>query len=388
MPTWVLCLALMPAIGRGAEPDAVCANTAACDTVFTQKVYFRRASSAILPAFADNESHIGRIRDWLAGVDTADVVTFRILGSASPEGSEAFNRLLARRRATALATMLSRIMPVKPEIASTIDFNATRPQWPQARYAAVTLVRRRSAATVSAADYPPLCDTLPADNQQVTTSQLSLLPDTAVTEVTEVYTEVGQPRQAVAVAPEASGTGRVFVSTNMLYDLTLTPNIGVGVYMGHRLTLFADWMYARWSKHSARKYWHIWGGDAELRYQLGHGRSLNALSGHYVGVYASMVRYDFQFGVNRTGVLTDDFNYAAGICYGYSLPVGRRLNLDFHIGLGYAWGTYKKHHKIDDHDVWDSTHSRSWWGPTRLGISLTWLLGPNNVNIKKQNVRP
>lgn len=190
---------------------------------------------------------------------------------------------------------------------------------------------------------------------------------------------------AVAEEPEALPVGsasgpRFFMTTNLLYDAALTPNIGIGVCFGGRFTIFADWMHAWWSNREKRRYWRIYGGDIEARVQLGHGRSDNPLSGHRVGVYASLVTYDFQFGRTRTGVMADKYNYAAGLSYGYSLPVGRRLNLDFSIGVGYAWGRYMKQHLEDDHDVWQSTHSKRWFGPTRAEIGLTWLIGKGNVN--------
>lgn len=176
---------------------------------------------------------------------------------------------------------------------------------------------------------------------------------------------------------------RVFLTTNLLYDALLTPNIGVGVYLGKKMTLYADWMYAWWSNRGQRRYWRIYGGDLELRMQLGHGRSGNPLSGHHVGLYFSIVTYDFQFGRSHTGVMGDKFNYAAGISYGYSLPLNRRLSLDFSAGIGYAWGKYMKQRLIDDHDVWLSTHRRRWFGPTRAEVCLTWLLGRGNMNTPK-----
>ena len=169
---------------------------------------------------------------------------------------------------------------------------------------------------------------------------------------------------------------RVFLTTNLLYDALLTPNIGVGVYLGKK-------MYAWWSNRGQRRYWRIYGGDLELRMQLGHGRSGNPLSGHHVGLYFSIVTYDFQFGRSHTGVMGDKFNYAAGISYGYSLPLNRRLSLDFSAGIGYAWGKYMKQRLIDDHDVWLSTHRRRWFGPTRAEVCLTWLLGRGNMNTPK-----
>ena len=58
---------------------------------------------------------------------------------------------------------------------------------------------------------------------------------------------------------------------------------------------------------------------------------------------------------------------------GYSHPVGRRLNLDFTIGVGYFGGKYKKYRHIDDCYVWQSTHRLRWFGPTKAEISLVWL---------------
>lgn len=40
------------------------------------------------------------------------------------------------------------------------------------------------------------------------------------------------------------------------------------------------------------------------------------------------------------GTLWDKTNYAAGVEYGYSLPVANRLNIDFTLGVGYWGGKY------------------------------------------------
>lgn len=238
------------------------------------------------------------------------------------------------------------------------------------RYAEVTASSLLSpvphlASEASAVELPSETDTV---------SSLSPAPH-------PVEPSVGAEPDEPEALPVGSASGpRFFMTTNLLYDAALTPNIGIGVCFGGRFTIFADWMHAWWSNREKRRYWRIYGGDIEARVQLGHGRSDNPLSGHRVGVYASLVTYDFQFGRTRTGVMADKYNYAAGLSYGYSLPVGRRLNLDFSIGVGYAWGRYMKQHLEDDHDVWQSTHSKRWFGPTRAEIGLTWLIGKGNVN--------
>ena len=145
----------------------------------------------------------------------------------------------------------------------------------------------------------------------------------------------------------------------------------------------ADWMYARWSNHDRRRYWRIYGGDIEARYRIGARAKGSTLGGHYVGAYASIACYDFQAGRGHTGILSDKYNYAAGVSYTYSLPVSARFNIDFSLGVGYLWGIYKKHTPIDDCDVWLSTHKLGWFGPTRVGITLVWLIGNAVKNDRK-----
>ena len=83
------------------------------------------------------------------------------------------------------------------------------------------------------------------------------------------------------------------------------------------------------------------------------------------------------------GSLWEKCNYAVGVEYGYSLPVGRRLNLDFVIGAGYWGGEYHTYVPDGDQYVWRETRRRRWFGPTKAEVSLVWLLGRGNYNDKK-----
>ena len=65
------------------------------------------------------------------------------------------------------------------------------------------------------------------------------------------------------------------------------------------------------------------------------------------------------------------------------MPIARRLNLDFNIGLGYHWGEYKEYLPIDNHYVWQATKNRQFFGPTKAEVSLVWLIGCDNYNRKK-----
>ena len=98
-------------------------------------------------------------------------------------------------------------------------------------------------------------------------------------------------------------------------------------------------------------------------------------------MYGQIVTYDFELG--GKGYLGDKWSYGGGVAYGYSLPVGHRFNVDFTLGIGYLGGLYKEYIPLDGHYVWQTTKKRRWFGPTKAGISLVWLIGRGNYSRKK-----
>lgn len=168
------------------------------------------------------------------------------------------------------------------------------------------------------------------------------------------------------------------VKTNMLYDLALVPNIGLEFYLGKNISVAGNWMYSWWKNDRIAWYWRIYGGDLAVRYWFGPDAEKKPLSGHHVGVYGQIITYDFE--TRGRGYLGDRWSYAGGIEYGYSLPVARRLNIDFNLGVGYLGGEFKEYLPIDGHYVWQATKKRNYIGPTKLEVSLVWLLGYGNHN--------
>ena len=140
-------------------------------------------------------------------------------------------------------------------------------------------------------------------------------------------------------------------------------------------------MYAWWKSDRKHNYWRIYGGDVELRRWFGRRAVEKPFSGHHVGLYGQIVTYDFELG--GKGYLGDKWSYGGGVAYGYSLPVGHRFNVDFTLGMGYLGGSYKEYIPLDGHYVWQTTKNRRWFGPTKAGISLVWLIGRGNYSRKK-----
>ena len=110
----------------------------------------------------------------------------------------------------------------------------------------------------------------------------------------------------------------------------------------------------------------------------------SGIGGFELGIEASnidaeCVGYsDVEFG--GRGYQMPHFGFGGGVEYGYSAPIARRLNLDFSLGIGYQGGTYHEYVPIDNHYVWQSTRKRNWFGPTKLEVSLVWLIGRGNYH--------
>lgn len=184
------------------------------------------------------------------------------------------------------------------------------------------------------------------------------------------------------------------LSTNMLYDALLVPNIGAEFYLGRDYSVAADWMYGWWSTDKRHRYWRIYGGEIALRRWFGSAAARKPLTGHHAGIYAQAITYDFEFGGKGQmagkpgGSIWDKCSFGVGLEYGYSMPLSLRLNIDFTIGAGYFAGTYYEYRPINGKYVWQSTHKRHWLGPTRAMVSLVWLLGHGNRNEKSNKTTP
>lgn len=183
--------------------------------------------------------------------------------------------------------------------------------------------------------------------------------------------------ESAAKAAKRERRFTALLKTNMLYDAVAVPNIGIEIPIGKNWSVGADWMYAWWNINAKNIYWRIYGGDLEVRRWFPPRKEFKSLMcGHHVGVYGQMATYDFEWG--GTGNLSDKWTWGIGLSYGYSLPVSEHFNIDFTVGIGYLQGRYMKYHPQDNCYVWDSTHIRKWFGPTRAEISLVWFIGGRN----------
>ena len=183
------------------------------------------------------------------------------------------------------------------------------------------------------------------------------------------------------------------IKTNMLYDAVTIPNAAAEFYLGKGFSVSAGYAHAWWKKDEKNIYWRYYGADAAVRWWFGKQAKIKPLQGHHIGVNYQIMTYDFQFGGKGImagmpgGNLADRANHTVALEYGYSLPVAPRLNIDFAVAAGYNWGTFDEYLPVDEHYVWQATKRRRYIGPTKLEISLVWLIGCGNYNKDKGGKR-
>lgn len=337
-----------------------------------------------------------------------------VVGAASPEGALQFNQTLARRRALSVADYLKEHLSIADSLMQVTSIGV---DWEGLEEMVMNLEnmpdRDEVMRVLQHPDYghnerlwrlKQIDRRIPYEwmykhlfpslrySRVIVSYEMRLLPEVPPLffdeslPVESVFPDTLPLPESVSVAdPVASRPFYWALKTNALYDVAMVPNVGVEIYIGKGWSVNANWMYAWWSKRSKNNFWRIYGGDVEVRRWLGEQASRKTLQGHHVGVYGQGVTYDFELG--GRGYLGDKWSFGGGLSYGYSLPVGKRLNMDFTLGLGYLTSEYKEYLPIEGHYVWQLTKRLHWWGPTKAEVSLVWLLGRENANRQKGGTR-
>lgn len=170
------------------------------------------------------------------------------------------------------------------------------------------------------------------------------------------------------------------VKSNMLYDAVLLPDLALEFSLGRKWSVEFGGQWAWWNSYGDHhNCWRIQVAGIEGRRWLGDRNKRRPLSGHYLGLYGMAGTYDVRLGGN-TGYLSN-MSYSAGVSYGYSLPVARSWNVEFGLAVGYMGGRYDTYSVFNEQEnifYRGGRHEKSYFGPTRLRISIVWLPGGKN----------
>ena len=178
------------------------------------------------------------------------------------------------------------------------------------------------------------------------------------------------------------------LKTNLLYDLVTAVNIELEIPIGKRWSVLGEYIFPWWLMEN-EYCMQIISANLEGRYWFGNRNDRPQLTGWFAGLYAGSGYFDIEW--ENKGYQGEAF-ISTGLTGGFAHKLGKsdNLRMEYSLGAGYFKTQYHKYNSVfgsDDH--WHLIRQRSgnysWIGPTKLKVSLVWLLHHNSYKKTHQN---
>lgn len=368
-------------------------------------VSFLSGSDEVLTDYRNNRTELNRLCHTIDSVSSnpdINIMSIRVTGYASPEGSFVKNDQLASRRTSSLtryiidATNISSMLFQTAHVAEDWDGLRTfvdttamlanrtallqmidSDRDPDDKLTYIQKKYPKDYAVMLNVAFPLLRHTdyqIDYVQKNVTHTLGKVHTDTIYRLHADTLSTGWQP----AVTPEPYRTFRplLAVKTNLLYDLVLAPNIEVEVPFGRdrRWSVMAEYTNPWWRWKNLDYSYQIQEGGVELRRWLlpRCNGSRPWLSGLFAGVYGAIAKYD----IENDGTGDQGEVWSAGATLGYSCPLNRRLNMEFSLSAGYVKGERRHYNAEFDstHLIYKYTKNLGYFGPTKLKVSLVWII--------------
>lgn len=182
------------------------------------------------------------------------------------------------------------------------------------------------------------------------------------------------------------------LKTNLLFDAVAALNFEVEIPLGKKRDwsiMVEDWFpwyllhrnhagdtnpYRRNDQKAYRSAYQVWNVGVEIRkwFHLCRGQH-PLMTGHFLALYAATGKYDIEWkGVGDQGEYQ-----SYGLTWGYAWLIGKRWNMEFSVSGGVLWGPQR--HYTGEYDdsrlIWRENRNFFYAGPTKLKLSLVWLIG-------------
>lgn len=372
------------------------------------QLFYRLNGTQLDTLYLDNRVQMVRISRYLATSPRIDSIVIR--SYASPEGPYRLNARLAQRRAETARNYLLRLLPAGsaldpanillrpvPEnwegLTASVEAGYDRPDRDRVleilhsglpdetkkselkrldggRSYAVLLrdhmPQLRTATWICTWAKPELLPAAPAATFAPQPMVMADLPKF----------EVPQP---IFPPDEYDKRTIVALKTNMLYDLATVLNIAAEFPITEHFSILYEHHFPWWLTKNNKYCLQFLSFGGEVRWwfrpqtqpETAKRVKRDALLGHFLGLYVMGGKLDLQ--ARRTGCYQAEF-LSAGLSYGYSMPIARRLNLEFSLSAGWARIPYRHYNPTDDYEllVRDPNKTGTWnyFGPTKAEIAL------------------
>ncbi len=188
------------------------------------------------------------------------------------------------------------------------------------------------------------------------------------------------PAPVTDEAPDDVQAGKplLAVKTNLLFDVFSAVNLEIEVPIGQRWSVLGECIFPWWIWEQKQSCLQLVNVNAEGRYWFNRLSGGPVMTGWFAGLYAGGGYYDFEW---KNKGYQGEFYMSAGLTGGYAHTLGKDSNfrMEYSVGIGYLNTRYREYSSVwgvDDewHLVLRQSGNYSWVGPTRLKVSLVWML--------------
>lgn len=169
----------------------------------------------------------------------------------------------------------------------------------------------------------------------------------------------------------------VNVKTNILYDATLSPNLGLEIGLSPKWSAEISGNFNDWNVNG--HLWKHWFVQPEIRYWL-----CERFGGHFLGAHLIAGEYNFGNLDNNFSFLGNDFSplsdrriqgwgAGAGIGYGYTWLLSRHWSMEAEIALGWIYTRYDSYPCASCGRKIESDRVHNYVGPTKTAINLIYV---------------
>ena len=177
------------------------------------------------------------------------------------------------------------------------------------------------------------------------------------------------------------------IKTNLLYDVLSAVNLEIEIPIGKQWSVAAEGIFPWWKSSRADWTMQLLSGHASVKYWLGDRDTKEVLTGWSIGLYGGVGKYDLQL-FDKDGEQGDFFD--VGLQAAYAHKIGKHFHMEYSLGVGYLQRDAKEYDKVNDTMYGDikvfrfpwKEERKQWFGPTFAKVSLVWLL--NKKTVKKE----
>ena len=183
------------------------------------------------------------------------------------------------------------------------------------------------------------------------------------------------------VAVEEDTKTILALKTNLLYDAVSWLNFAVEVPIKDNYSVlyyhqFPWWTWGKGNNEYCMRFLSIgaegrWWFKPMPREKTEKRIKRDRLMGHFIGVYGESGKWDFE---RKRDICYQGEHWSAGLSYGYAMPIGKRLNLEFSVSAGYASIPHRGYEPAKDYsELYHLPEKDGTWhyiGPTKAQVTL------------------